>query len=180
MAFAIGERLKQEAYRGYFELDLLLDLDTDQLYLGELNPRITGASSMTNHAVFALADAPLLLFHLLEWLDVDYELNVQQLNNRWARVENIDTWSQLVIKHTADTLNVLTKAPPTGMWQMDNEGHVHFSRYDTHIYAVERCGCILHSFRMISVFFQIGEHICEECAHRVTKTAHFHGHLHDT
>jgi biotin carboxylase len=137
MAFALGERLKQEGYRGYFELDLLIDQDTGQLYLGELNPRVTGASSLPNHAVFALADAPLFLFHLLEWFDVKYELNVPQLNHRWARQENIDSWGQLVIKHTADTLEIVTKAPPTGIWRMDNERQVHFSRYDTHRRAVE-------------------------------------------
>lgn len=137
MAFAIGERLKQEGYRGYFELDLLLDQDTGRLYLGELNPRVTGASSLPNHAIFALADIPLFLFHLLEWFDVEYELNVRQLNYRWARPENIDDWSQLVIKYTDDTLEIVTKAPPTGIWRMDSEGRVHFSRYDTHRRAVE-------------------------------------------
>jgi hypothetical protein len=134
---AIGERLKEEGYRGYFELDFLIDEDSEKLYLGEMNPRITGASSITNHTVFALADAPLFLFHLLEWMDVDYELDVGQLNERWARAENIDTWSQLVIKHTADTVEVLTGAPPTGIWRMDGEGEVRFSRYDTHRRAVE-------------------------------------------
>ncbi|MGH3144641.1 MAG: biotin carboxylase [Rubrobacter sp.] len=133
----IGERLKKEGYRGYFELDFLIDEDTGKLYLGEMNPRITGASSITNHTVFALADAPLFLFHLLEWMDVDYELDVEQLNRRWARPENIDTWSQLVIKHTADTVEVLTKAPPTGIWRIDGEGEVRFSRYDTHRRAVD-------------------------------------------
>ena len=54
-----------------------------------------------------------------------------------ARPENIDTWSQLVIKHTADTVEVLTGAPPTGIWRMDGEGEVRFSRYDTHRRAVE-------------------------------------------
>lgn len=135
--YAIGERLKEEGYRGYFELDFLIDEDTNKLYLGEMNPRITGASSITNHTVFALADAPLFLFHLLEWMDVDYELDVQQLNRRWARPENIDTWSQLVIKHTSDNVEVLTKAPPTGIWRMDDEGEVRFSRFDTHRRAVE-------------------------------------------
>jgi D-alanine-D-alanine ligase-like ATP-grasp enzyme len=137
MAFAIGERLKQEGYRGYFELDLLIDQDNDQVYLGELNPRFTGASSLPNHAVFALADAPLFLFHLLEWFDVDYKISIRQLNQRWARPENIDSWSQMVIKHTANNLEIVTKAPPTGIWRMDNEGNVHFSRYSTYRRAVE-------------------------------------------
>ncbi len=137
MAFVIGERLKQEGYRGYFELDLLIDQDTGQIYLGELNPRFTGASSLPNHAVFALADAPLFLFHLLEWFDAEYKISVQQINQRWAKPENIDSWSQMVIKHTADTLDIVTKAPPTGIWHMDDEGNIHFSRYNTYRRAVE-------------------------------------------
>ena len=47
-----------------------------EIYLGELNPRITGASSMTNHAAFAHADAPLFLFHLLEFSGVPFDLDV--------------------------------------------------------------------------------------------------------
>ena len=39
---AMGERLRQEGYRGYFELDFLADVDTGEMYLGELNPRVTG------------------------------------------------------------------------------------------------------------------------------------------
>jgi hypothetical protein len=30
------------------EVDVFIDLDTDEVYLGELNPRVSGASSMTN------------------------------------------------------------------------------------------------------------------------------------
>ncbi len=65
--FRFGEALRKRGYRGYFECDYLYDLDSDDVYLGEINPRITGASSMTNLAAFAHADAPLFLFHLLEW-----------------------------------------------------------------------------------------------------------------
>ncbi|MDA0745535.1 MAG: biotin carboxylase, partial [bacterium] len=134
---AFGNALKEEGYRGYFELDFLIDEDSGELYLGELNPRVTGASSITNHAVFALSDAPLFLFHLLEWFDVEYELSVRQINQRWAREENIDSWSQLVIKHTEDTVEILTRAPQTGIWKMDDAGEVSFSRLDSHRRAVE-------------------------------------------
>lgn len=81
--FAFGEQLRKEGCRGYFELDFLIDMDGNQLYLGELNPRITGASSIANHAAFAHADAPLFLFHLLEFADIDFEFDVNDLNARW-------------------------------------------------------------------------------------------------
>ena len=54
-AMAFGEELRRMGYKGYFELDFLTDLDSNRVYLGECNPRITGASSMTNHAAFAHA-----------------------------------------------------------------------------------------------------------------------------
>ncbi len=132
-----GDQLRKEGYKGYFELDFLIDQDTKNIYLGELNPRITGASSITNHAVFALSDMPLFLFHLLEWMDQPYELNVKSLNARWARRENIDSWSQLVIKHNYKTVDKITEAPRSGIYKMNTDGTVVFSRMDTHRRAVE-------------------------------------------
>ncbi|CAN5783645.1 biotin carboxylase [soil metagenome] len=132
-----GEELKREGYKGYFELDFLIDQDTKEIYLGELNPRITGASSITNHAVFALSDMPLFLFHLLEWMDQPYDLNVKALNARWAKKENVDSWSQLVIKHTDKAVDLITEAPLSGIYKMNEDDTIEFSRLDTHRRAVE-------------------------------------------
>lgn len=132
-----GNQLRKEGYKGYFELDFLIDTDTNELYLGELNPRVTGASSITNHAVFALADCPLFMFHIMEYMDVDYEVSVNALNKRWHLPENIDSWGQMVIKHTEDTVRQLTKAPQSGIYKMDEQGNILFDRSDTHRRAVE-------------------------------------------
>ena len=80
----LGDRLAAEGYRGFFEVDYLLDVDTGELYLGELNPRLSGVTSMTSVSAGAYADMPLVLLHLIEFLDVDYELDVAELNERWA------------------------------------------------------------------------------------------------
>ena len=135
--FQFGEALREEGYRGYFELDFLIDEDDGELYLGELNPRVTGASSMTNHAAFAHADAPLFLFHLLEFSDVPFELDIEELNARWADPDNIDSWSQLVIKHTEDSVELLSDAPQSGIWALDGHGGVQYRRFDYHRRAVE-------------------------------------------
>ena len=132
-----GDQLRKEGYKGYFELDFLIDQDNGEIYLGELNPRVTGASSITNHAVFALADAPLFIFHILEWMDVEYKLNVKQINARWAQQDNIDGWSQLIIKHTEDTIEYVSEAPDSGIWKMFDNGHIQFDRMDSHRRAVE-------------------------------------------
>ena len=132
-----GDQLRKEGYKGYFELDFLIDQNNGEIYLGELNPRVTGASSITNHAVFALADAPLFIFHILEWMDIDYKLSVNAINNRWSQQENIDGWSQLIIKHTEDTIEYVTEAPKSGIYKMFDNGHIQFDRMDTHRRAVE-------------------------------------------
>ncbi|MEL6266260.1 MAG: biotin carboxylase [Pseudomonadota bacterium] len=137
LTFRFGEQLRKEGYRGYFELDFLIDKKTNEIYLGELNPRITGASSMTNHAAFAHADAPLFLFHLLEFSGKDFDLDVEELNARWADPDMIDSWSQMVIKHTDDTVDILTEAPETGIYRLLDDGRVEFNRFDYHRRAVE-------------------------------------------
>jgi hypothetical protein len=135
--FAFGEQLRSEGYRGYFELDFLIEEGTGEIYLGELNPRITGASSMTNHAAFAHADAPLFLFHLLEFTGVPFSLDIEELNARWADPDNIDSWSQMVIKYTDDSVGIITDAPESGIYRMKDDSSVEFSRFDYHRRAVE-------------------------------------------
>ena len=135
-----GEALKTKGYKGYFELDFLIDVDTDEIYLGELNPRITGASSITNHAVFALADIPLFLFHTLQWMDKPHKLNIKEINKRWAQDLNIDSWGQMVIKHVDDTIELVESAPKSGIWKMNDSAEIEYDRMDTHRRAVETEG----------------------------------------
>ena len=137
MAFKFGNQLWHEGYRGYFDLDFLIDQDGGEVYLGELNPRVCGASPMTNHAAFAHADVPLFLFHLLEFSGVDFDLDVEDINRRWADPEFIDSWSQLVIKHTEDNVDVVTDAPQSGIWRLSDDGGIAYHRFDYHRQAVE-------------------------------------------
>jgi hypothetical protein len=135
--FKFGNQLVKEGYRGYFELDFLIDQNDGSIYLGECNPRVTGASSMTNHAAFAHADAPLFLFHLLEFSGVPFDIDVNELNNRWADADNIDGWCQMVIKHTEDNVDIITEAPESGIWKMAKDGSISYDRFDYHRRAVE-------------------------------------------
>jgi biotin carboxylase len=134
----MGERLRQEGYRGYFELDFLADTEGGELYLGELNPRVTGASSMTNVTAVAYGDMPLFLFHLLEFMDVDYEIDVDSLNDAWAQPSAIGDWSQFILKDTADKVELITEAPQSGIWRLDPGGHggIRFVRRETDWHTV--------------------------------------------
>jgi biotin carboxylase len=125
----LGARLAVEGYRGFLEIDYLADVDTGELYLGEINPRISGVTSMTNVTAGAYADAPLFLFHLLEYLDVDYEIDVEDINRRWAQASSVDVWSQLILKDTGSGVELLTAAPRTGIWRRVESGGLGFARW---------------------------------------------------
>lgn len=132
-----GDQLLKEGYKGYFELDFLIDKDNGEIYLGELNPRFTGVSSLTNHGLFAMNDVPLFLFHLLQWMDVNFDISVNELNERWNNQENIDSWSQLVVKHTKKSLEYVTHAPSSGIWEIQRNGRIEFKIADAHRQSVK-------------------------------------------
>jgi biotin carboxylase len=124
----LGERLALEGYRGFFEVDVLVDTDTDEVYLGELNPRISGASAITNVTAGAYADVPLFLFHLLEFMDVDFDLDVNEINTRWEELAGEDVWSQMIIKETSPGVERLDSTARTGQYVLDQGGELVFRR----------------------------------------------------
>jgi len=123
----LGDRLAKEGYKGFLEIDVLIDLATDEVFLGELNPRISGASSMTNVTAGAYADVPLFLFHLLEFMDVDYTVDVEEINERWRELAAVDVWAQLIMKEPVDSVERILAAPRTGIWHLDDAGALTFA-----------------------------------------------------
>ncbi|MDA0835562.1 MAG: hypothetical protein O2955_13685 [Planctomycetota bacterium] len=73
----------------------------------------------------------------MEWENVDFELDVAELNARWSDPENIDSWGQLVIKHTQDSVELITSAPKSGIWRMGDDGTLNYVRMQTHRRTVE-------------------------------------------
>lgn len=126
----LGDRLGKEGYRGFFEVDVLLDTDTGDVYLGELNPRISGASAITNVTAGAYADVPLFAFHLLEYSGIDFEIDVEEINQRWEDLASEDEWSHMVIKHTSNTVERIDAAPRTGRYSLDHYGNLVYTHHD--------------------------------------------------
>jgi hypothetical protein len=79
---------------------------------------------------------PLFLFHLLEFMDVDYEIDVDELNARWTDPASIDAWSQLVMKECEDVVELITAAPASGRWHLD-PGGVRFVRPDVDWHTID-------------------------------------------
>jgi hypothetical protein len=128
MARRLGDRLYQEGYQGVFCLDFLLDTDDGTVYLGEINPRISGASPLTNLITSRYGGVPLFLFHLLEFSGVDWELDLDAVQTRW---QDFDRWTQLVLKQVTDEVELITDAPASGLWRLADDGSIRFLRQET-------------------------------------------------
>ncbi len=76
----IGQYFKEMGYKGIFGLDFVLDEKTNKLYIIECNPRLLG-SFPTLNMVQSLNNEPLILaFHVLEFLNIDYEIDLEEIN----------------------------------------------------------------------------------------------------
>lgn len=133
MARRLGDRLRDEGYRGVYCFDFLVSTDDGTVYLGEINPRISGASPMTNLITSKYGGVPLFVFHLLEFSTVDWWCDLAAIQARW---DDFDHWSQLVFKQTDDVVERITHAPPSGLWRMGPDGGVRFVRPETDWHAV--------------------------------------------
>ncbi|TEX50499.1 MAG: hypothetical protein B7C55_10470 [Actinomycetales bacterium mxb001] len=71
---------------------------------------------------------PLFLFHLLEFMDVEWECDLAEVEARWR---DFDRWSQLVLKQTTDEVEIITQAPRSGLWRMADDGSISFVRMET-------------------------------------------------
>jgi hypothetical protein len=127
-----GDQLFKDGYRGYFELDFMIDEEDDnEVYLGELNPRLTTISNLTNNCDCANRDLPLFLFHLLEWMDVPFEIDLNSLNEKWAEENYNESFSLLNVKHTLDSVEKITDIPSSGVWKMKMDMNICYKTFAT-------------------------------------------------
>ncbi len=125
MARKLGGQLYKEGYKGAFCMDFLIDTDTRKVYLGEINPRISGASPLTNLVTSTYGGCPIFLFHMLEFMDVEWEVDLDKVQKRWAEFDN---WRQLVLKWPGEEVEMIAKAPASGIWRMGDDGEISLVR----------------------------------------------------
>ena len=117
----LGEELRKVGYKGYFQPDFLIDQDTNTLYLGEMNLRFSGFTPLINNANIAEQDIPLFVLHLAEWMDFDYHIDIDALNERWTDQHHLEALSFLHVKNVNDSL---ARPIPTGIYRLNEDGTV--------------------------------------------------------
>ncbi len=121
----MGEELRKVGFRGYFQLDFLIDKNDETLYLGEMNPRLSGITPLINNASFSRNGIPLLLVHLAEWMYPDHALNVNELNECFMDESG---WEPLSFLHINNVTDEVAHSVPTGIYRRQPDGQIGYAR----------------------------------------------------
>ncbi|MCP4668645.1 MAG: ATP-grasp domain-containing protein [Deltaproteobacteria bacterium] len=85
MALKMGRHLAAMGYKGIFGVDFVIEKGKNRIYPIEINPRFTGAFPMLSQLHISNGLIPLEAFHILEFLDLPYEIEVEKLNALYWR-----------------------------------------------------------------------------------------------
>jgi hypothetical protein len=85
-----GDFLYREGlFRGIFGFDFSVDMDTNEVFFMEMNPRLTGSTTLAFQTYQAQGHKfPIILYHCLEFLDVEINLDIDVLNEEWIGLEH--------------------------------------------------------------------------------------------
>ena len=81
----IGEYVASLGYRGILGIDFIIHEAGREICPIEINPRFTGAFPMLSLLHLQNGVIPLDIFHMLEFLDLPYQLDVEEQNEKYAR-----------------------------------------------------------------------------------------------
>ena len=81
----IGAYVASLGYRGILGIDFIIDERCREIYPIEINPRFTGAFPMLSFLHLQNGIIPLEVFHMLEFLDLPYGIDVEDLNRKYAK-----------------------------------------------------------------------------------------------
>ena len=80
----VGSHLASLGYKGIAGIDFIVQPNEDAVYPVEINPRLTGAFPVLSLLHMTHGIAPMEAFHLLEFLNMPYQVDVEGLNRQYA------------------------------------------------------------------------------------------------
>ena len=120
----IGEYLAAIGYKGILGIDFLISRDKKQVYPLEFNPRFTGAFPMLSQLQLRHNIIPMDVFHMLEFLDLPYEIDPASLNARYAEAIR---GSHIILFRGSNALLTGEGLRKAGLYERDPEsGRIYF------------------------------------------------------
>lgn len=76
----VGKYFQSQDYKGIFGLDFVMDEKEEKLYVTEANPRLLATFPTITMVQLRNEEPPIIAFHLLEYLNIDYDIDVAGIN----------------------------------------------------------------------------------------------------
>lgn len=134
IAKRLGEYMSKQGYKGIFGIDLIVDEREDRVYPVECNPRYTGAFPVYTMLQLQADEIPFEAFHLLEFLEIPYEVDVEEINRSYKSKKE---GSHLVL-YNRDRRNWVKawESLPAGVYRFEN-GKLKFLREGFSIFDIK-------------------------------------------
>lgn len=113
----VGNYFKSLGYKGIFGLDFVLDEETKKLYVTETNPRLLGSFPTISMIQVYNNEPPILAFHILEYLDIDYQIDLETINQQMRKKK---PGAQMILHNLTGKWSKIKKTLKAGIYQLDN------------------------------------------------------------
>ena len=121
----LGEYMIKHNYKGIYGIDLVIDEETSKVYPVECNARYTGAFPVYSMMQESNGEIPLDVFQLLEFLNIDYQIDVKKINQSLRTAKK---GAHLVLANlNSNNWSKIEGGFPAGVYQYNN-GEVKFLR----------------------------------------------------
>ncbi|MCX6743725.1 MAG: hypothetical protein NT116_05870, partial [Candidatus Parcubacteria bacterium] len=118
IAQKLGKYMYKLGYKGIFGIDLIVNQKENKVYPVECNARYTGAFPMLSMIHLKYKIIPMDLFHLLEFLNIPYRINVNQLNKMYQQPIS---GSHLILSNTKDYSFKVRKELEVGVYNFNSK-----------------------------------------------------------
>lgn len=119
-----GEYIYKKGYKGIFGLDMVVD-EAGRVWPVECNSRYTGAFPMYTMMQIDNHEMPLDVWHLLEWLGVDYEMDIDEVQGLGRKEKQ---GAQLLLHNLERRTVTATKTVKAGVYKISSARHTKFLR----------------------------------------------------
>lgn len=121
----VGDYFASQGYKGIFGIDFVMDEKEEKLYVTECNPRLLGSFPILTMLQIHNNELPILAFHVLEFLDADYQIDISQVN---ASMRKEKRGSQMMLHNLSQKWAKNHNEIKAGVYELNENNKIKFIR----------------------------------------------------
>lgn len=115
---SIANRLQEIGYKGIFGIDLIVS--NSKVYVIEVNARLTGMSSVIASIQKSLNQIPLIVLHILEHAEIEYELSDEEIGQIKKYSLNKKSYGYAIVFNNSSEKILVCKTIKPGLYRFTN------------------------------------------------------------